>query len=110
MRIRWLGWAGVEIEADGVTVVIDPLADPGATFAPLGEEASRVTLPTVVPPQAGAAVAGLVSHLHRDHADAGALAGPWPVTPASTSPPGREAPTSRTSPWPRRTRSSSERA
>jgi L-ascorbate metabolism protein UlaG (beta-lactamase superfamily) len=33
-------------------------------------------MPTVVAPQArGTAVAGLVSHLHRDHADAGALAG-----------------------------------
>jgi L-ascorbate metabolism protein UlaG (beta-lactamase superfamily) len=76
MKVRWLGWAGVEIEADGVTVVIDPLADPGATFAPLGEEARSAKLPTVVAPQArGAAVAGLVSHLHRDHTDAGALAG-----------------------------------
>jgi L-ascorbate metabolism protein UlaG (beta-lactamase superfamily) len=75
MKVRWLGWAGVEIEADGVAVVIDPLADPGATFAPLGEEARSAKLPSVVAPQArGAAVAGLVSHLHRDHADAGALA------------------------------------
>lgn len=76
MKVRWLGWAGVEIEAGGVAVVIDPLADPGATFAPLGEEARRAKLPSVVAPDArGAAVAGLVSHLHRDHADAAALAG-----------------------------------
>lgn len=74
MRVRWLGWAGVEIEAGGAAVVIDPLADPGATFAPLGEEARRAKLPSVVAPQARDAVAGLVSHLHRDHADAGALA------------------------------------
>jgi L-ascorbate metabolism protein UlaG (beta-lactamase superfamily) len=75
MKVRWLGWAGVEIEADGVAVVIDPLADPGATFAPLGDDARRTKLPSVVAPAArGAAVAGLVSHLHRDHADAGALA------------------------------------
>jgi L-ascorbate metabolism protein UlaG (beta-lactamase superfamily) len=75
MKVRWLGWAGFEIEAGGVAVVIDPLADPGATFAPLGEEARRAGLPSVVPPRTrGAAVAGLVSHLHRDHADAGALA------------------------------------
>ena len=33
MQVRWLGWAGVEIEHDGETVVIDPLADPAATFA-----------------------------------------------------------------------------
>jgi len=76
MKVRWLGWAGVEIEADGATVVIDPLADPGATFAALGDEAGAVQLPEVVVPEArGSAVAGLVSHLHRDHTDAGALAG-----------------------------------
>jgi L-ascorbate metabolism protein UlaG (beta-lactamase superfamily) len=75
MEVRWLGWAGVEVEADGGAVVIDPLADPGATFAALGEEARRAKLPGVVAPATrGAAVAGLVSHLHRDHADAGALA------------------------------------
>jgi L-ascorbate metabolism protein UlaG (beta-lactamase superfamily) len=74
MQVRWLGWAGVEIEADGATVVIDPLADAGATFAPLGEAASDGSLPSTVPGQDGAAVAGLLSHLHRDHADAAALA------------------------------------
>jgi len=75
MRVRWLGWAGIEIEADGAAVVIDPLADPGATFAALGEEAGRVELPAVVAPETRRALAGLVSHLHRDHTDAGALAG-----------------------------------
>ena len=76
MKVRWLGWAGLEVEVDGAAVVIDPLADPGATFAPLGEEAAgRVKLPPVVAPHAsGTALAGAVSHLHRDHADAGALA------------------------------------
>src|SRR5688500_15601351 len=76
MKVRWLGWAGVEIEANGVSLVIDPLADPGATFAALGDEAAAVELPAVTQPEArGSAVAGLVSHLHRDHADAMALAG-----------------------------------
>ena len=51
MKIRWLGWSGVEIEADGVAAVIDPLADPGATFAALGEKARRGKLPTVVAPE-----------------------------------------------------------
>jgi L-ascorbate metabolism protein UlaG (beta-lactamase superfamily) len=75
MRIRRLGWAGVEIEAEGATVVIDPLAEPGATFAALGDEAAGTQLPAVVEPEAqGSAVAGLVTHLHRDHTDAGALA------------------------------------
>src|SRR3954451_17396305 len=75
MKARWLGWAGVEIEADGASLLIDPLEDAGATFAALGERAREVELPTVVSPDAqGTAVAGLVTHLHRDHADAGALA------------------------------------
>jgi L-ascorbate metabolism protein UlaG (beta-lactamase superfamily) len=75
MRIRRLGWAGVEIEADGATVVIDPLADPGQVFAALGDRAAETELPEVVAPESpGAAVAGLVSHLHRDHTDAEALA------------------------------------
>jgi L-ascorbate metabolism protein UlaG (beta-lactamase superfamily) len=73
MRVRWLGWAGVEIESDGESLVIDPLADAAATFAPLGEAAHGTPLPEVVPAAAGA-VAGLVTHLHRDHTDAAALA------------------------------------
>jgi L-ascorbate metabolism protein UlaG (beta-lactamase superfamily) len=72
MRIRWLGWAGVEIESDGHAVVIDPLDDPAATFAPLGEAARDADVPELVEP-AGSAVAGLVTHLHRDHADGPAL-------------------------------------
>jgi L-ascorbate metabolism protein UlaG (beta-lactamase superfamily) len=75
MRVRWLGWAGVEIEAEGEAVVIDPLQDPAATFAPLGEEAADAALPSVVAAESqGRAAAGLVTHLHRDHADASALA------------------------------------
>jgi L-ascorbate metabolism protein UlaG (beta-lactamase superfamily) len=72
MRIRWLGWAGVEIEAQGERVVVDPLQDPAAVFAWLGERARPVPLPEVVPAEPGA-IAGLLTHLHRDHADAAAL-------------------------------------
>jgi len=73
MKVRWLGWAGVEIEAEGTTLVIDPLADPIATFAALAEDArERVQPPDLVAP-ARDGLAGLVSHLHRDHTDAGAL-------------------------------------
>lgn len=72
MQVRWLGWAGVEIEAEGASVVIDPLEDVDAVFAQLGGGGA---VPSVVAPAAsGRAVAGLVTHLHRDHADAGALA------------------------------------
>lgn len=74
MRLTWLGWAGVELEADGAAVVIDPLDDAGAVFAPLGDRAAGTPLPHVVAPTATDAVAGLVTHLHRDHADAAALA------------------------------------
>jgi L-ascorbate metabolism protein UlaG (beta-lactamase superfamily) len=72
MRIRWLGWAGVEIESQGARVVIDPLTDPAAVFAWLGDRLAEVPLPAVVKPEPGA-VAGLLTHLHRDHADAAAL-------------------------------------
>ena len=76
MKVRWLGWAGVEIEADEAALVIDPLADVTATFAAVGEERLRqAKLPTVVTAEArGSALAGLVTHLHRDHTDADALA------------------------------------
>src|SRR4051794_25967150 len=74
MRLTWLGWAGAELEADGVTVVVDPLDDAAAVFAPLGERAAGMTPPAVVPARSGSAVAGMVTHLHRDHADAAALA------------------------------------
>ena len=73
MRARWLGWAGIELQTQEETLVIDPLAEPAATFAGFGADAERVRLPEVVPPSTGA-VAGLVTHLHRDHTDAGALA------------------------------------
>ncbi len=36
MSVRRLGWAGLELEAAGETILIDPLADPTAVFAPLG--------------------------------------------------------------------------
>jgi L-ascorbate metabolism protein UlaG (beta-lactamase superfamily) len=73
MQIKWLGWAGVEIEGEGERVVIDPLEQPGAVFAWLGERARECSPPDVVAPTPGA-LAGMVTHLHRDHADAGALA------------------------------------
>jgi L-ascorbate metabolism protein UlaG (beta-lactamase superfamily) len=74
MRLTWLGWAGAELQAGAATVVVDPLQDPAAVFAALGEAAAGAALPQVVPPTPGAAVAGLLTHLHRDHADAAAMA------------------------------------
>jgi len=72
MRVRWLGWAGVEIEERGERIVVDPLVDAGAVFAWLGERAAAMPRPEVISPRAGA-LAGLLTHLHRDHADATAL-------------------------------------
>jgi L-ascorbate metabolism protein UlaG (beta-lactamase superfamily) len=72
VRVRWLGWAGIEVEADGERVVVDPLEDVHAVFAPLGEWAAEMPAPEVIPVAPGA-IAGLVTHLHRDHADAAAL-------------------------------------
>ena len=74
MRLTWLGWAGAELEADGATVVVDPLHDARAVFAPFGERSAGTPAPAVVAARPGTAVAGLVTHLHRDHADATALA------------------------------------
>jgi len=89
MRLTWLGWAGAELEADGATVVIDPLDDAGAVFAPLGELSAGTPVPDVVPASLATAVAGLVTHLHRDHADARALAAALaPGAPVLTPPAG----------------------
>ena len=90
MQVRRLGWAGVEIEHDGSTVVIDPLDDPAATFAGFAAAADGIELPVVVPARDGA-VAGLVSHLHRDHADARALAAALAPGAAVHHPPASEA-------------------
>jgi L-ascorbate metabolism protein UlaG (beta-lactamase superfamily) len=72
MRVKWLGWAGVEIEAHEERVLVDPLQDAAAVFGWLAERGQAIPLPEVVPARPGA-VAGLLTHLHRDHADAGAL-------------------------------------
>lgn len=89
MECRWLGWAGLELEHAGQTLVIDPLHDAAAVFANAGPGAEQMTLPELVPPAAGRAVAAAVTHLHRDHADAGALVaalapGATVLGPAST--------------------------
>ena len=69
MQIRRLGWAGLEIEAGGVTMVIDLLEDVGSMTRFVGEP--REALPA--PSSPGRASVALVTHLHSDHADADAL-------------------------------------
>lgn len=69
MRMRRLGWAGIELEAGGERIVIDAIADAGPIFSHfLGPEAEPL-----VRPDAGSASAALLTHLHRDHADAAAV-------------------------------------
>ena len=53
MEITWLGWAGVEIEHDGERVVVDPLEDPAAVFAALGDRAAGMPVPEIVEPRSG---------------------------------------------------------
>jgi L-ascorbate metabolism protein UlaG (beta-lactamase superfamily) len=70
MRIRRLGWAGLEIEADGAVAVVDLFEEVGWLAEYVG--AARGPLP---PPQAAGRVdVALVTHLHADHADPAAIA------------------------------------
>lgn len=68
MRVRRLGWAGVEIEQDGGTLLIDYILD--TSHLPI-RDASQ-PFPRVSEP--ACAVAAIVTHLHADHADPVALA------------------------------------
>lgn len=70
MRLRRLGWAGVEIECDGETLLIDYVRDT-APMAPLMRSPDE---PFPASSRPGAAGAALLTHLHADHADADALA------------------------------------
>jgi L-ascorbate metabolism protein UlaG (beta-lactamase superfamily) len=68
MEIRRLAWAGLEVNADGETAVVDFVED----FSGLhGDDLSAAEIPPS--PASGTAVAGLLTHLHRDHADVDAL-------------------------------------
>ncbi|WHT15606.1 MBL fold metallo-hydrolase [Crossiella sp. CA-258035] len=67
MRMRRLGWAGLEIEADGERLVIDYVRDLSPLFTGW-QPGERLTKPS------GPVTAALLTHLHRDHTDAAALA------------------------------------
>jgi L-ascorbate metabolism protein UlaG (beta-lactamase superfamily) len=70
MRIRRLGWAGLEIQAAGATAVVDLLEDASSLAQWIGEP--RQPLPS--PSAAAVATVALVTHLHADHADPPAIA------------------------------------
>ncbi|WP_020673434.1 MBL fold metallo-hydrolase [Amycolatopsis nigrescens] len=67
MRVRRLGWAGLEIEAGGTRLVIDYVRDLSPLFTGW-KPGERLAAPS------GTVTAALVTHLHRDHTDAAALA------------------------------------
>lgn len=70
MRIRRLGWAGIQVEADGATAVIDLLEEIG----PLERFIGPARGPLPAPDSADGVQLALVTHLHSDHADAPAIA------------------------------------
>ncbi|MEW2526450.1 MBL fold metallo-hydrolase [Streptomyces sp. NPDC047071] len=67
MRVRRLGWAGLEMEAGGERLVIDYVRDLSPLFTGW-RPGEGLAAPS------GKAAAALVTHLHRDHTDAAALA------------------------------------
>ena len=68
MNIRRLGWAGIELESAGHTAVIDAIDDLGQLAQIVGEPRTPL-----LAAREGASLA-LVTHLHRDHTDAAAIA------------------------------------
>lgn len=70
MQVRRLGWAGVEVECDGETLLIDYVQDKAALalFLRSPDEA----FPESSRP--GSAAGALLTHLHAGHADPDALA------------------------------------
>ncbi|MFD4668195.1 MBL fold metallo-hydrolase [Lentzea sp. NPDC058450] len=72
MRVRRLGWAGVEIEAAGKRLLIDYVQDLSPLFTGWKPGVG-------VTAASGEAMAALVTHLHRDHTDAAALSSVLPA-------------------------------
>lgn len=68
MRIRRLGWAGIEIEAAGGRAVIDAVTAMPQLAHIIGPPRTELL------PPAGPVDLALVTHLHEDHTDAAALA------------------------------------
>jgi L-ascorbate metabolism protein UlaG (beta-lactamase superfamily) len=70
MLIRRLTWAGIEIEIEGATAVIDLLTGSPALTKYAGEPLDRLLAPSARP---GTTAVAAVTHLHSDHFDAEAL-------------------------------------
>lgn len=68
MRVRRLGWAGIEIESDGRRAVVDAIASLSTIEQFVGPPQ------TPLPPPSGPVDLALVTHLHADHTDPDLLA------------------------------------
>jgi L-ascorbate metabolism protein UlaG (beta-lactamase superfamily) len=70
-KLRWrrLGWAGLEVEADGSSIIVDHLRDAGRILTPILTDDGD----DLIAPEPRRATAALVTHLHRDHADFAAI-------------------------------------
>jgi len=69
MRLRRLGWSGIEIECEGETLLIDYIKD--TSHLPVISSESE---PFPSSSNQGFTSVALLTHLHTDHADPGALA------------------------------------
>jgi L-ascorbate metabolism protein UlaG (beta-lactamase superfamily) len=69
MRVRRLGWAGLEVEASGAVAVIDLFQDVGMMRRFVGDPLESLPGPS----NPGTVAVALVTHLHEDHTDPGAL-------------------------------------
>lgn len=72
MRIRRLGWAGIEVQEGDARLAIDPIGTLGFFEDFWGEERERDQLVALEPESLDGV---LLTHLHRDHADPDAIAG-----------------------------------
>jgi L-ascorbate metabolism protein UlaG (beta-lactamase superfamily) len=71
MRVRRLGWAGIEVESQGESVVVDHVLGWNSIEPFVGPPRT----PLLEVSNAGSALAAFVTHLHTDHTDAAAIAG-----------------------------------
>lgn len=69
MKIRRLGWAGIEIEAQGESVVVDHILGWKSIEPYIGPPRT----PLLEPGRPGESLAAFVTHLHTDHTDASAI-------------------------------------
>jgi L-ascorbate metabolism protein UlaG (beta-lactamase superfamily) len=70
MRVRRLGWAGIEVESQGESVVVDHVIGWKSIESYVGPPRT----PLLEVSKQGSALGAFVTHLHTDHTDASAIA------------------------------------